>query len=66
MARALATNATEGDVWAELSSVDYKNQPGLGLVRMKAPIDPRSPIDVQFTAPAGGRGYYRTPNLVSM
>jgi hypothetical protein len=79
MARALATNAVDGDVWAELSSQDYKALPPLGRVRLtyamkdgrlvaKPPQEPAKADDVviDFTPPGGGRGYYRTPTLVSM
>jgi hypothetical protein len=80
MARALATNAVDGDVWAELSSKDYKALPALGRVRLcytmkngrlaanlpAEACDPDNDIVIDFTPPGGGRGYYRTPSLVSM
>lgn len=67
MARALATNAVDGDVWAELSSKDYKALPPLGTMRLSVPVFPgEPPITLDFTPPGGGRGYYRTPSLVSM
>lgn len=72
-ARALATNAIDGDIWAEFSSRDYKALPAIGYVRFDVPlnvIDPGkygdSPIPVAFVAPGGGRGYYRTAALNSM
>jgi hypothetical protein len=75
-----ATNAVDGDVWAELSSKDYKALPPLGRFRMRytfngnrleakregAPADPKNDLAIDFTPPGGGRGYYRTPSLVSM
>jgi hypothetical protein len=82
LARALATNAIDGDVWAELSSKEYKALPPLGKMRFcytwkngeltyRNPLQPGEkpgPDDlvIDFTAPGGGRGYYRTPALVSM
>jgi hypothetical protein len=67
MARALATNAVDGDVWAELSSQDYKALPPLGTLRLSVPVFPdAAPITLDFTPPGGGRGYYRTPSLVSL
>jgi hypothetical protein len=81
MARALATNAVDGDIWAELSSKDYKALPPLGTLRLKyvfddkskllpkpagAKPDPKNDLTLDFTPPGGGRGYYRTPSLVSM
>ena len=70
MARALATNAVEDDVWAHFSSRDYKALPSITVNRnleLQIPVFPgQSPIPVTFNAPGGGRGYYRTPSLVSM
>jgi hypothetical protein len=65
-ARAMGTNAIDGDIWAELSSKEYKAQPPVGMLRLDAPIDPKKPLQVEFTPPGGGRGYYRTPHLVSL
>jgi hypothetical protein len=80
MARALATNAVDGDIWAELSSKDYKALPPLGSIRLQYVFkgdqllpklpgdkpDPKNDLTQDFTPPGGGRGYYRTPTLVSM
>jgi hypothetical protein len=79
MARALATNAVDGDIWAELSSKDYKALPPLGRLRLSYGFDGKNllarrpgdkpaatDITLDFTPPGGGRGYYRTPVLVSM
>lgn len=80
MARALATNAIDGDIWAELSSKTYKGLPPVGRVRLAYKVeggklvakpaadkpDPAADVGVDFTPPGGGRGYYRTPSLVSM
>ncbi len=72
-ARALATNAIEGDIWADFSSKDYKALPGIRRVKFEVPlneVDPKkygdTPITVEFVAPGGGRGYYRTASLNSM
>jgi mono/diheme cytochrome c family protein len=78
MARALATNAVDHDVWAEFSSRDYKALKSIAPVTpliFEVPVFPqgprvpwelRRPIRVEFDPPAGGRGYYRTPSLISM
>lgn len=73
MARALGTNAIEGDIWADFSSKDYKKLPPIGRMRLDVPVfpldAPRSlldPIRVDFDPPGGGRGYYRTPSLISV
>jgi hypothetical protein len=66
-ARALATNAVDGDIWAEFSSKDYKALPPLGYMTFKNPLGPSGqPIETEFVAPGGGRGYYRTAALNSM
>jgi hypothetical protein len=61
-ARSLATNAIEGDIWADLSSREYKALPGVGILQFPG-LDGGTVI---FTAPAGGRGYYRPASLVSL
>jgi mono/diheme cytochrome c family protein len=75
MARALATNAVDGDIWAEFSSKNYKALPPLGRIVLDVPVFPpeaplpwsvKQPVRVEFEPPGGGRGYYRTPSLVSM
>lgn len=80
MARALATNAVDGDVWAEVSSQDYKALPPVGRVRLAYTMDKgrlsaiepekanpaNGDIVVDFMPPGGGRGYYRTPSLISL
>lgn len=65
IARAAATNATAEGVWAQFSSVTYKKQPAIGRIQnLYNPRDPDKPID--FELKGGGRGYYRTPTLISM
>ncbi len=63
--RAIAANAIRGHVWEQFSSETYKSQPAVGTIRgLYNPIKPSKPID--FTPGGGGRGYYRTPTLVSI
>jgi hypothetical protein len=65
IARAVASNAVQGHVWQEFSSTTYKELPSVGTLRnLYNPLDPGSPLD--FAVPGGGRGYYRTPTLVSV
>jgi hypothetical protein len=65
IARAAGTNAAAENVWAQFSSVTYKKQPAVGRIEnLYNPRDPEKPID--FELPGGGRGYYRTPTLISM
>ncbi|HVF71355.1 MAG TPA: hypothetical protein VM940_07080 [Chthoniobacterales bacterium] len=62
-ARALATNATAGHVWQWFSSDTYKAQ------EASAPLhawNPYSDQTEEFRVPPDGRGYYRTPSLVSV
>jgi hypothetical protein len=78
MARALATNAVDHDVWSEFSSKNYKALPSIAPLTplvLQVPVFPqdprlpwslRQPLRVEFDPPAGGRGYYRTPSLISM
>ncbi len=67
LGRALATNAVDGDVWAQFSSKDYKALAPLGRVHLDIPViadQARVPFD--FVPPGGGRGYYRTASLINM
>lgn len=66
-ARAMATNAIDGDIWAEFSSKDYKALPPLGYMTFDNPVGAGgASITTSYTAPGGGRGYYRTAALNSM
>ena len=66
-ARAMATNAVDGDIWADFSSKDYKALPPLGYMTFQNPLGPNGQaIATAFNAPGGGRGYYRTAALNSM
>ena len=62
-ARALATNATRGHVWANFSSETYKDLPSVGEI---AVLDPFDGSTHKFQAPAGGPGYYRVPSLIAI
>jgi hypothetical protein len=65
IARAAATNATKGQVWEQFSSETYKQQPDIGLIQgLYNPSDPDKPLEWELKG--GGRGYYRTPTLISM
>ncbi len=64
-ARAVGSNAIKGHIWDNFSSETYKNLPSVGKIEnLYNPIDPTQPIT--FHLPGGGRGYYRTPTLISM
>lgn len=62
--RALATNAIKGHVWEEFSSQTYKELPAPGKLTLENPFEPNKPIE--FKPAGGGRGYYRTPSLISV
>jgi hypothetical protein len=73
MARSLGTNAIDADIWAEFSSEEYKALRPVGTITIDVPVFPsespwqmRVPLGVKFDPPGGGRGYYRTPSLISM
>ena len=64
-ARAAATNAMQGQVWEQFSSRTYKEQPAIG--KIGGLYNPRKPSEpLEFELKGGGRGYYRTPTLISM
>ncbi len=62
--RALATNATNGHVWDNFSSLTYKSLPSTGAIEVFNPAQPSKRLN--FMAPAGGPGYYRPPSLISI
>jgi hypothetical protein len=64
ISRAMASQAIKGHVWEEFSSKTYKELPAFGTLTLDNPFEPKKPI--QFEAPGGGRGYYRTPSLASV
>jgi cytochrome c5 len=60
-ARALGTNAAEGNVWEQYASVDYRTLP-----QVDVPLYTFKWGKIEFVANAKGpvgRGYYRTPSL---
>lgn len=61
--RALATNALKGEIWDNFSSQSYKDLPSVGTITVH---NPYTGAPSQYTMPAGGRGYYRPPSLVSV
>ncbi len=61
--RALAENALAGEVWNDFSSVGYKNLPPVGEIEYYNTATGK----IETFQPEGhGRGYYRTPTLVSI
>ena len=62
-ARASATNATRGHVWDSFSSETYKTLPAPSPIQV---WNPYTEEDETFSFPADGRGYYRTPSLISI
>lgn len=63
--RAAASNATRGHIWDNFSSETYKTLPSVGVIRgLYNPVKPSDPIS--FRIEGGGRGYYRTPSLISI
>ncbi|MFN0059123.1 MAG: hypothetical protein ACKVX7_11745 [Planctomycetota bacterium] len=61
--RALGTNATRGHIWDTFSSETYKTRDAVGDIEVFNPYTERME---KFKAPGGGRGYYRTPSLISI
>lgn len=62
-ARACATNAKRGHVWAGFSSETYKELPSVGDIEV---WNPYTEAKEKFTVPGGGTGYYRTASLVCL
>ena len=60
--RAMGTNAASGHIWSNFSSDTYKSLPSVGNIEV---WNPYTDANEQFAAPGGGRGYYRTPSLIS-
>ena len=59
----LATNAIENNIWDNFSSRSYKDLPSVGTITVHHPITGEAR---PYQMPAGGRGYTRTPSLVSL
>jgi len=65
MARAAGSNAMQGHIWEDFSSLDYKRLPQAEeITGLYNPVNPKKPIS--FRLPAGGPGYYRTPTLAGV
>jgi hypothetical protein len=62
-ARACATNAMRGHIWANFSSETYKNLPSVGTIKVWNPF---TNAEEDFKMEGGGPGYYRTPSLISV
>jgi mono/diheme cytochrome c family protein len=61
--RAVATNGMRDQIWDNFSSETYKTLPPVGTVDVWDPFTGQS---APWKVPAGGRGYYRPPSLVSV
>ncbi len=62
--RAMASNAIEGHIWQNFSSVTYKEQPEVHVTDLVNPLHTSLKL-LPFEA-KGGRGYYRTPTLANI
>ncbi len=62
-ARACATNAMRGHIWANFSSETYKNLPSVGAIKVWNPF---TAAEEDFKIEGGGPGYYRTASLISV
>ena len=61
--RSLGSNSVAGHIWEDFSSDTYKQLPSVGVITYWNPFTQR---DEQWTAPAGGRGYYRPASLIGL
>jgi hypothetical protein len=59
----LATNALRGHIWDNFSSETYKTLPAVGAIEVAHPLD--GTIST-YEMPGDGRGYHRSPSLISM
>ena len=62
-ARACATNAKRGHIWANFSSETYKELESPGDIEVWNPYTDKTE---NWTVPGGGNGYYRTASLISV
>ncbi|WP_454063649.1 hypothetical protein [Candidatus Nitrospira salsa] len=60
---ALATNGLRGHIWDNFTSETYKTLPAVRPIKVHHPLTGEPST---YEMPGGGRGYYRTPSLVSM
>ena len=61
--RSLGSNSVAGHIWEDFSSDTYKQLPAVGTITYWNPF---TQSEVSWTAPAGGRGYYRPASLISV
>lgn len=61
--RAVARNAMRGQIWDNFSSETYKSLGSVGSIQV---WDPFTGENKPWQVPAGGRGYYRPPSLISL
>jgi hypothetical protein len=63
--RSAGSNAMQGHIWEDFSSIDYKRQPQADeIIGLYNPVQPKKPLS--FRLPVGGSGYYRTPTLAGV
>ena len=60
---ALATNGLRDHVWDNFTSETYKTLPAVGTIKVHHPLTGEAS---SYEMPGGGRGYYRSPSLVSL
>ena len=61
--RSLGSNSITNHIWEDFSSDTYKELPAAGRINCWNPFTQQS---FEWTAPAGGRGYYRPASLISL
>lgn len=59
----LATNAIEGNIWDNFSSLSYKSLPSVGSIRVQHPYTGEVS---EYPMPGGGRGFTRPASLISV
>ena len=59
----LATNGLRDHIWDNFTSETYKTLPAVGTIDVQHPLDGTVST---YQMPGGGRGYLRSPSLVSM
>jgi hypothetical protein len=62
--RAMASNATSGNIWQDFSSNTYKELPPVRITGLVNPLHPD--LSLPAVEAKGGRGYYRTPTLANI
>lgn len=59
----LGTNGMRGHVWDNYTSETFKNLPSVGKAEVYNPFDQKT---YTYDMPSGGRGYTRSPSLISL